>query len=139
MLTKILDEQPTNAVDIIENISRDVKLTQFQKKMDTLRDEHEILPTFEAAEKRKALFLKANEGEEEIEEEEIVSYYQRKIHTIYAREWMGGRREGKEVVVSFVVLPFTVVYITAATVPCTLFIAELVPCLSVKKKTHLVT
>uniref|UniRef100_A0A6G1RQ71 Radial spoke head protein 4 homolog A-like n=1 Tax=Hypotaenidia okinawae TaxID=2861861 RepID=A0A6G1RQ71_9GRUI len=25
MLTKILDEQPTNAVDIIENISRDVK------------------------------------------------------------------------------------------------------------------
>uniref|UniRef100_A0A8B9ISH7 Radial spoke head component 4A n=1 Tax=Amazona collaria TaxID=241587 RepID=A0A8B9ISH7_9PSIT len=72
MLTKILDEQPTNVVDIIETISRDVKWTQFRKKMDTLRDEHEILPTFEAAEKRKALFLKANgEGEEEIEEEEI--------------------------------------------------------------------
>ncbi|XP_074948537.1 radial spoke head protein 6 homolog A-like isoform X2 [Phalacrocorax aristotelis] len=70
MLTKILDEQPTNAVDIIENISKDVKWAQFQKKMDTLRDEHEILPTFEAAEKRKALFLKANgEGDEELEEE----------------------------------------------------------------------
>ncbi|NWS57047.1 RSH4A protein, partial [Chunga burmeisteri] len=70
MLTKILDEQPTNAVDIIENISKDVKWAQFQKKMDTLRDEHEILPTFEAAEKCKALFLKANgEGDEELEEE----------------------------------------------------------------------
>ncbi|NXW51767.1 RSH4A protein, partial [Nyctiprogne leucopyga] len=69
MLTKILDEQPTNAVDIIENISKDVKCAQFQKKMDTLRDEHEILPTVEAAEKRKALFLKANgEGDEELEE-----------------------------------------------------------------------
>ncbi|XP_027643527.2 radial spoke head protein 4 homolog A-like [Falco peregrinus] len=70
MLTKILDEQPTNAVDIIENISKDVKWARFQKKMDTLRDEYEILPTFEAAEKRKALFLKANgEGDEELEEE----------------------------------------------------------------------
>ncbi|KAM6401833.1 radial spoke head protein 4 homolog A-like isoform 1-T1 [Pluvialis apricaria] len=70
MITKILDEQPTNAVDIIENISKDVKWAQFQKKMDTLRDEYEIPPTFEAAEKRKALFLKANgEGDEELEEE----------------------------------------------------------------------
>ncbi|NWX13571.1 RSH4A protein, partial [Aegotheles bennettii] len=70
MLTKILDEQPTNAVDIIENISKDVKWGQFQEKTDTLRDEHEILPTLEAAERHKALFLKANgEGDEELEEE----------------------------------------------------------------------
>ncbi|KFQ36139.1 Radial spoke head protein 4 A, partial [Mesitornis unicolor] len=70
MLTKILDEQPANPVDIIENISKDVKWAQFQKKVDTLRDEHEILPTFEAAEKRKALFFKPDgEGEEEPEEE----------------------------------------------------------------------
>ncbi|XP_071598700.1 radial spoke head protein 4 homolog A-like [Heliangelus exortis] len=71
MLTKILDEQPTNAVDIIENISKDVKWAQFQKKMDTLRDEHEILPTFEAAEKQKALFTKESGGGEEEQEEEI--------------------------------------------------------------------
>lgn len=113
MLTKILDEQPTNAVDIIENISKDVKWAQLRKKMDTLRDEHEILPTFEAAEKRKALFLKANgEGDEELEEE-IVSYYQRKIDIIYTREWVGGWREGKggreEFVISLVVLPLTVI------------------------------
>ncbi|KFU93765.1 Radial spoke head protein 4 A, partial [Chaetura pelagica] len=70
MLTKVLDEQPTNAVDIIENISNDVKWAQFQTKMDTLRDEHKVLPTFEASENLKALFLKTNgEGEEQLEEE----------------------------------------------------------------------
>ncbi|NXE39374.1 RSH4A protein, partial [Ptilorrhoa leucosticta] len=67
ILTKILDEQPTNTVDIIEDISKDVKWAQFRKKMDTLRDEHLILPTFEAAEKCKALFVK-EAGEEEHEE-----------------------------------------------------------------------
>ncbi|NXJ24756.1 RSH4A protein, partial [Dicrurus megarhynchus] len=67
ILTKILDEQPTNTVDIIEDISKDVKWAQFRKKMDTLRDEHLILPTFEAAEKCKALFVK-EVGEEEREE-----------------------------------------------------------------------
>ncbi|NXC45559.1 RSH4A protein, partial [Penelope pileata] len=70
MLTKILDEQPTDPVDIFENISKDMKADQFQKKMDTLRDEHEILPTFESAETRKALFLKAEgEGDEDQEDE----------------------------------------------------------------------
>ncbi|NWZ34524.1 RSH4A protein, partial [Brachypodius atriceps] len=69
ILTKILDEQPTNAVDIIENISKDVKWAQFRKKMDTLRDEPLIPPTFEAAEKCKALFFKEG-GEEEHEEVE---------------------------------------------------------------------
>ncbi|NWR94543.1 RSH4A protein, partial [Furnarius figulus] len=72
VLTKILDEQPTNTVDIIESISSNVKCAQFQKKMDTLRDEHEILPAFEAAEKCKALFIKENgEETEEIIEEEM--------------------------------------------------------------------
>uniref|UniRef100_A0A8C5INA9 Radial spoke head component 4A n=1 Tax=Junco hyemalis TaxID=40217 RepID=A0A8C5INA9_JUNHY len=67
ILTKILDEQPANTVDIIETISQDVKWAQFRKKMDTLRDEHLIPPTFEAAEKCKALFIK-EAGEEEHEE-----------------------------------------------------------------------
>ncbi|NXI26749.1 RSH4A protein, partial [Sterrhoptilus dennistouni] len=72
ILTKILDEQPPNAVDIIENISKDVKWAQFRKKMDTLRDEPLIPPTFEAAQKCKALFVKER-GEEEHEgvEEEM--------------------------------------------------------------------
>ncbi|NWS90433.1 RSH4A protein, partial [Toxostoma redivivum] len=67
ILTKILDEQPTNTVDIIENISKDVKWAQFRKKMDTLRDEHLVPPIFEASEKYKALFIK-EDGEEEHEE-----------------------------------------------------------------------
>ncbi|NXA77001.1 RSH4A protein, partial [Thryothorus ludovicianus] len=71
MLTKILDEQPTNTVDIIENISKDVKWAQFRKKMDTLRDEHLIPPTFEAAEKYKALFVKEGEEEHEDLDEEM--------------------------------------------------------------------
>ncbi|NXS26779.1 RSH4A protein, partial [Pomatostomus ruficeps] len=69
VITKILDERPTDTVDIIENISKDVKWAQFRKKMDTLRDEHPNLPTFEAAEKLKALFVKEG-GEEEREEVE---------------------------------------------------------------------
>ncbi|NWV31676.1 RSH4A protein, partial [Grantiella picta] len=71
ILTKVLDEQPENTVDIFENISKDVKWAQFRKKMDTLRDEHLILPTFEAAEKCKALFVKENieEEHEDVEEE----------------------------------------------------------------------
>ncbi|NWV20450.1 RSH4A protein, partial [Origma solitaria] len=70
ILTKILDEQPENTVDIIENISKDVKWAQFRKKMDTLRDEPLILPTFEAAEKRKALFVEESAEEEHDDEEE---------------------------------------------------------------------
>uniref|UniRef100_A0A8C5UI94 Radial spoke head 6 homolog A n=1 Tax=Malurus cyaneus samueli TaxID=2593467 RepID=A0A8C5UI94_9PASS len=75
VITKILDEQPENTADIIENISKDVKWAQFRKKMDTLRDEHLILPTYEAAEKCKALFVKDRVGgwwEGKGEREEIV-------------------------------------------------------------------
>lgn len=110
ILTKILDEQPANPADIIENISKDVKWAQFRRKMDTLRDEHLIHPTFEAAEKCKALFVK-DSGEEEHEEidEEMVSYYGSETYTIYTREgvegWWEGKGEREEVVVSSVVLP----------------------------------
>lgn len=79
MLTKILDEHPINAADIIENISKDVKWAQFQKKMDTLRDEYEILPTFELAEKHKVLFLKGNGDGDQEPEEEIVSHYHKHL------------------------------------------------------------
>lgn len=139
ILTKILDEQPTNAVDIIENISKDVKWAQFRKKMDTLRDEPLIPPTFEAAEKCKALFFKEG-GEEEHEEveEEMVSYYQSETGTKYTRAGVGGWWEEKgerEEVVSSVVLPLVTIQIIEITAPCTLFTAELLPCLVPKEKT----
>ncbi|XP_046532408.1 radial spoke head protein 4 homolog A isoform X1 [Equus quagga] len=72
MLTKILDEHPENAVDIIENISQDVKMAHFSKKLDTLQNEYEMLPIYETAEKQKALFLQGNlEGADQELEDEI--------------------------------------------------------------------
>ncbi|XP_004471279.2 radial spoke head protein 4 homolog A [Dasypus novemcinctus] len=72
MLTKILDERPEDAVDIIENISRDVKMTHFNKKLDTLQNENEMLPIYEIAEKQKALFLQGSlEGTDQELEDEI--------------------------------------------------------------------
>lgn len=141
ILTKILDEQPTNTVDIIENISKDVKWAQFRKKMDTLRDEHSIPPTFEAAEKYKALFVKEG-GEEEPDdlEDEMVSYYPSETGTKYNREgvgrWWEGKGEREEV---SIMLPLLTIQIIAVIAPGTLFTAELIPYLVPKNKTHLVT
>ncbi|XP_032958900.1 radial spoke head protein 4 homolog A-like isoform X2 [Rhinolophus ferrumequinum] len=71
MLSKILDERPKNAVDIIENISQDVKMAHFSKKLDTLQNENEMLPTYDIAEKQKALFLQGNleRADQELEDE----------------------------------------------------------------------
>uniref|UniRef100_A0A2K5C834 Radial spoke head component 4A n=1 Tax=Aotus nancymaae TaxID=37293 RepID=A0A2K5C834_AOTNA len=72
MLTKILDERPENAVDIIENISQDVKMAHFSKKFDSLQNANEMLPTYEIAEKQKALFLQVHlEGVDQELEDEI--------------------------------------------------------------------
>uniref|UniRef100_A0A2K5LMV1 Radial spoke head component 4A n=1 Tax=Cercocebus atys TaxID=9531 RepID=A0A2K5LMV1_CERAT len=72
MLTKILNERPENAVDIFENISQDVKMAHFSKKFDALHNENEMLPTYEIAEKQKALFLQGHlEGVDQELEDEI--------------------------------------------------------------------
>ncbi|XP_006839968.1 PREDICTED: radial spoke head protein 4 homolog A isoform X2 [Chrysochloris asiatica] len=72
VLTKILNERPENAVEIIENISQDVKMAHFSKKLDTLQNENEMLPTYEIAEKQKVLFLQGNlEGTDQDLEDEI--------------------------------------------------------------------
>jgi len=52
---------------------------------------------------------------------------------------MAGRERRKGGIVICVVLPLMTLKIIAATVPGMLFIVDLVPCLAVKKKTHLVT
>ncbi|XP_057595518.1 radial spoke head protein 4 homolog A isoform X2 [Hippopotamus amphibius kiboko] len=75
MLTKVLDKRPENAVDIIENVSQDVKMEHFSKKLDTLQNENEMLPTYEIAEKQKALFLQGNlEGADQELEDEIAEH-----------------------------------------------------------------
>nr|XP_056711453.1 radial spoke head protein 6 homolog A-like [Euleptes europaea] len=91
MLSKILDEQPDNPADIIENISKDVKCARFQKKMDTLRDEYEKLPTYELAEMYKALFQKTSGdgGEQEVEEEAPETPLPNVMETAYYFEQAG--------------------------------------------------
>ncbi|NWV20181.1 RSH4A protein, partial [Origma solitaria] len=88
ILTKILDEQPANTVDIVESISKDVKSP---KKGDTPQDEALILPTFEAAENRKALFIKedAKEELEEAEEEIVQPSLQNVMETAFYFEQAG--------------------------------------------------
>ncbi|KAL1770333.1 radial spoke head protein 4-like A [Sigmodon hispidus] len=72
VLTMVLDERPADAVDIIENISKDVKMANFNKKLDTLHNENEMLPAYEIAEKQKSLFLQGQlEGTDSELEEEI--------------------------------------------------------------------
>lgn len=51
--------------------------------------------------------------------------------------WREGKEEREEVVVCSVVLPLRITAIRAATGPCGLSIAELGPCLAVRKKAHL--
>lgn len=38
VLSKVLDERPENAADIIEDISKDVKRSKFVSKVDTVQD-----------------------------------------------------------------------------------------------------
>jgi len=38
VLTKVLDDRPDNAVDIIEDISREAKETKFTSQVDTVLD-----------------------------------------------------------------------------------------------------
>ncbi|KAL6046090.1 hypothetical protein STEG23_023634 [Scotinomys teguina] len=91
VLTMILDERPADAVDIIENISKDVKLANFNKKLDTLHNENEMLLAYEIAEKQKALFLQRQlEGiDPELEEEIAESSLPNVMESAYYFEQAG--------------------------------------------------
>jgi len=47
ILTKVLDDRPNNAVDIIEDISREAKQTKFTSHVDTILDK--VDPSAEVA------------------------------------------------------------------------------------------
>ncbi|KAK6470702.1 radial spoke head protein 6-like protein A-like [Huso huso] len=72
VLNKVLDERPENVVDMFEDLSKDIKRSQFSKKMDTLRDEPESSAAFDLAETRKVLFSKGGAEGLEGQEEELV-------------------------------------------------------------------
>lgn len=65
VLTRVMDERPENAVDVIEEMSHKVKRSMLQEKQSTLRDVP--LTTFSEllAEKQRALFHCRDESEHE--------------------------------------------------------------------------
>lgn len=74
LLTKILNQRPEDPLSILETLNRTTQLEWFHPKLDTLRDDPETQPTYEMAERQKALFIRGGGGEGEQEmEEEVVS------------------------------------------------------------------
>lgn len=72
LLTKILNQRPEDPLSILESLNRTTQWEWFHPKLDTLRDDPEMQPTYEMAEKQKALFLRGGgEGEQEMEEEVV--------------------------------------------------------------------
>ncbi|XP_060232875.1 radial spoke head protein 6 homolog A isoform X3 [Meriones unguiculatus] len=69
LLTKILNQRPEDPLSILESMNRTTQWEWFHPKLDTLRDDPEMQPTYEMAEKQKALFSRGGEGEQEMEEE----------------------------------------------------------------------
>ncbi|XP_069314056.1 radial spoke head protein 6 homolog A [Eulemur rufifrons] len=72
LLTKILNQRPEDPLSILESLNRTTQWEWFHPKLDTLRDDPEMQPTYEMAEKQKALFVRSGggaEGEQEMEEE----------------------------------------------------------------------
>lgn len=72
LLTKVMDERPENAVDVIEDMSRELKGSILQEKQDTLRDSPSSSSALLLAEQQKTLFTRAAGGEGD-QEEELVS------------------------------------------------------------------
>ncbi|XP_049477124.1 radial spoke head protein 6 homolog A isoform X2 [Panthera uncia] len=71
LLTKILNQRPEDPLSILESLNRTTQWEWFHPKLDTLRDDPEMQPTYEMAERQKALFLRSGggEGQQEMEEE----------------------------------------------------------------------
>lgn len=72
LLTKVLNQRPEDPLSILESLNRTTQWEWFHPKLDTLRDDPEMQPTYEMAEKQKALFIRGGgEGEQEMEEEVV--------------------------------------------------------------------
>lgn len=63
-------------MSILESLNRTTQMEWFHPKLDTLRDDPEMQPTYEMAKRQKALFIRggsggSGEGEQELEEEVV--------------------------------------------------------------------
>lgn len=74
LLTKILNQRPEDPLSILESLNRTTQWEWFHPRLDTMRDDPEMEPTYETADRQKGLFLRsgaAGEGEQEMEEEVV--------------------------------------------------------------------
>ncbi|XP_053507646.1 radial spoke head protein 4 homolog A-like isoform X1 [Ictalurus furcatus] len=63
VLTKVMDKRPENAMDVIEDLSHEVKLSMVLDKQSMLRDAPSTTSSELLAEKQSALFKQEDEGE----------------------------------------------------------------------------
>ena len=64
---KVMDEHPDNAVDVIEDVSREVKRGLFEDKQSTLRDLPQTTAAELLAEQQRLLFSRPEEADQEEE------------------------------------------------------------------------
>ncbi|EDV20309.1 Radial spoke head protein 4-like protein A [Trichoplax sp. H2] len=65
ILMKVLNERPENPVDILEDMSRNIKKSKFIVPNDTIQDESLLSPAVDLADQQKALFeVRTEEGED---------------------------------------------------------------------------
>ncbi len=69
-----MDELPENAVDVIEDMSRELKGSMLQEKQDTLRDSPSSSAALLLAEQQKVLFTRAASDEGDHEEDLVREY-----------------------------------------------------------------
>ncbi|XP_058504340.1 radial spoke head protein 4 homolog A-like isoform X2 [Solea solea] len=70
LLMKVMDEQPNDAVDVIEDLSHDVKRSLYVDKQSTLQDVPQATAAEQLAEQQRLLFSHTGDTVEEEEEEE---------------------------------------------------------------------
>lgn len=91
MLTKILNQRPEDPLSILESLNRTTQLEWFHPKLDSLRDDPEMQPTYEMAERQKTLFIRGGgagaEGEQEMEEEVVSEPVGRCGRCVAAQTW----------------------------------------------------
>ncbi|XP_029905235.1 radial spoke head protein 6 homolog A [Myripristis murdjan] len=67
LLMRLMDERPPDAVDVIEDMSRDVKRALFVERQSTLRAAPHTAATQRLAERQRLLFTRGEEGDQEDE------------------------------------------------------------------------
>lgn len=72
VLSKVLDERPENAADIIEDISKDVKRSKFVSRVDTVQDKVDKSTEVALAEIHQKLFSKGEGDEADQDQDEEV-------------------------------------------------------------------